>query len=122
MPCLKSDAPPGTPDERTIESLMGARNHKNNSTATIKCLHELTEEEKTNVGLAKFGKRCTKIPGDPFGVLSSWAGNIAHHQDDRMVCKTMYSLILNEFYQSVCCATSLTSCRPCLSVLGRSLG
>ncbi|KAK8018928.1 hypothetical protein PG991_008118 [Apiospora marii] len=85
MPCLKSDAPPGTPDERTIESLLGARNYQNKATALTRCLHELTEEEKTNVGLVKLGKRCTKIPGDPFGVLSSWAGNIAHHQDERMV-------------------------------------
>ncbi|KAK8131753.1 hypothetical protein PG984_008191 [Apiospora sp. TS-2023a] len=85
MPYLKADAPPGTPDECTIESLMGMRNPQNKSTFMTKCLHELTEEEKTDVGLVKFGKRCTKIPGDPFGVLSSWAGNIAHHQDERML-------------------------------------
>ncbi|KAK8068733.1 hypothetical protein PG994_005349 [Apiospora phragmitis] len=84
MPYLKSDAPPGTPDERTVESLMGMRNPQNKRTMAIKCFHELSEQEKANVGLLKLGKRCAKIPGDPFGVLSSWAGNVSHFQDVRM--------------------------------------
>lgn len=86
MPYLKSDAPLDTPDTETLESLLGKRNNRNSRLKRIKTIQDLTDAEKRRSGLITIGKRCTKIPGDPFGVYPSWAGNVSHPEDERMVC------------------------------------
>jgi hypothetical protein len=73
------------PDVERIESLLGRRDESSQSRSQIKPLQELTQEEKQRTGLVSRGTKCTHIPGDPFGMLMSWAGNVAHPTDDRIV-------------------------------------
>ncbi|RYP43602.1 hypothetical protein DL768_009845 [Monosporascus sp. mg162] len=84
MPLSRSEAPASIPDAETIESLLGRLNLLTKGRRTIKTLHELTESERERKGLVKLGVRCKRIEGDPFGVLMSWAGNVAHPEDDRI--------------------------------------
>lgn len=85
MPYARADAPPGLPDSETIETLLGNRNTNGARTHKKKTLAGLNDEERRQTGLITLGKRHTKIPGDPYGVYLSWAGNVAHPKDDRMV-------------------------------------
>ncbi|RYP69894.1 hypothetical protein DL771_005837 [Monosporascus sp. 5C6A] len=84
MPLSRSEAPASIPDAETIESLLGRLNLLTKGSRTIKSLQELTESERERKGLVKLGVRCRRIEGDPFGVLMSWAGNVAHPEDDRI--------------------------------------
>ncbi|KAK7955240.1 hypothetical protein PG988_015934 [Apiospora saccharicola] len=84
MPYQKSEAPPGTPDELTVEYLLNKRNDTKEWRQTIKTLDELDDKEKSATGLVRLNKRCTRIPGDPYGVYSAWAGNVGHSDDERM--------------------------------------
>ncbi|RYP42693.1 hypothetical protein DL767_000062 [Monosporascus sp. MG133] len=84
MPLSRSEAPASIPDAETIESLLGRLNLLTKGRRTIKTLQELTESERERKGLVKLGVRCKRIEGDPFGVLMSWAGNVAHPEDDRI--------------------------------------
>ncbi|RYP62923.1 hypothetical protein DL769_007128 [Monosporascus sp. CRB-8-3] len=84
MPLSRSEAPASIPDAETIESLLGRLNLLTKGRGTIKTLQELTESERERKGLVRLGVRCKRIEGDPFGVLMSWAGNVAHPEDDRI--------------------------------------
>ncbi|RYP80092.1 hypothetical protein DL770_006375 [Monosporascus sp. CRB-9-2] len=85
MPYPRADAPSGIPDSETIETLLNERNTCTTKKALKKrALQELSEEERRRAGLVKLGMRCTSIPGDPYGILPSWAGNVAHFHDPRM--------------------------------------
>ncbi|RYP61581.1 hypothetical protein DL770_009758 [Monosporascus sp. CRB-9-2] len=84
MPLSRREAPASIPDAETIESLLGRLNLLTKGRRTIKTLQELTESERERKGLVKLGVRCNRIEGDPFGVLISWAGNVAHPEDDRI--------------------------------------
>ena len=86
MPYLKADAPLNTPEAETLESLLGKKNYHNTRLKRIKTIQDLTDAERNRSGLVTIGKRCITIPGDPFGVYPSWAGNVAHPEDERMVC------------------------------------
>ncbi|RYP69435.1 hypothetical protein DL771_006087 [Monosporascus sp. 5C6A] len=85
MPYSRADAPSGIPDSETIEVLLSERNTCTTKKALKKrALQELSEEERRRTGLVKLGMRCTSIPGDSYGILPSWAGNVAHFRDPRM--------------------------------------
>ncbi|KAK8017791.1 hypothetical protein PG993_014117 [Apiospora rasikravindrae] len=81
MPYQMSQAPPGTPEELTLEYLLGKKNDK----MDVKALGELSDQERSATGLVQLGQRCTRIPGDPFGVYSAWAGNVGHSDDRHMI-------------------------------------
>ncbi|KAK8137519.1 hypothetical protein PG984_003012 [Apiospora sp. TS-2023a] len=85
MPYHKDHAPPGTAEELTVEHLLSKRNDKDDNTKNVKTLSELSDQERSATGLVRLGKRCTKISGDPFGLYSSWAGNVSHASDARML-------------------------------------
>lgn len=73
----------------SAEETIWLQGRRNSRTAhSVPCLHELNAEDKSRTNLVSLGKRCENIPGDPFGVLLSWAGNVAHPQDDRIVRAT----------------------------------
>ncbi|RYP60663.1 hypothetical protein DL769_008023 [Monosporascus sp. CRB-8-3] len=85
MPYSRADAPSGVPDSETVEMLLSERNTCTTKKALKnRALQELSEEERRRTGLVKLGMRCTSIPGDPYGILPSWAGNVAHFRDPRM--------------------------------------
>ncbi|KAI3321514.1 hypothetical protein HD806DRAFT_545754 [Xylariaceae sp. AK1471] len=84
MPLHRSTASGSIPAVETIESLLSQPDESRRARRQIKTLQELTEREKQRTGLVKLGTRCTIIPGDPFGRLMSWAGNVAHPKDDRI--------------------------------------
>jgi len=81
MPYLRKDAPPHTPEVELIESLLS---EEREDTST-RPLQDITEEERKRTNLVQLGKRTEYIPGDPFGVWPSWAGNVAHPEDLQMV-------------------------------------
>ncbi|KAK7965822.1 uncharacterized protein PG986_000099 [Apiospora aurea] len=80
MPYQMSQAPPGTPEEVTIEYLLAKPNEKMDQ----KTLGELSDQQRSATGHVQLAKRCTRIPGDPFGLYAAWAGNVSHASDDRM--------------------------------------
>ncbi|RYO90484.1 hypothetical protein DL764_008442 [Monosporascus ibericus] len=84
MPLSRSEAPASISDSEAIESQLGRLNLLTKGRRTIKTLQELTEYERERKGLLNLGVRCKCIEGDPFGVLMSWAGNVAHPEDDRI--------------------------------------
>ncbi|KAK8040067.1 hypothetical protein PG993_008478 [Apiospora rasikravindrae] len=84
MPFLRAEAPAGTPDEETIEYLLGQRHVPVKHRKKINTIGELTEAERARRGLVHWGKRCDVVPGDPYGLWRTWAGNLSHHRDDRM--------------------------------------
>lgn len=86
MPLKRQEASPSFPRQETLEFLLGDRNKESKATRHIKHLGELTEAERAESNLVRLGKRRTAIPGDPFGVWCSWAGNVGHGEDERMVC------------------------------------
>ncbi|KAK6855582.1 hypothetical protein PG995_007733 [Apiospora arundinis] len=96
MPNLMSESAPGTPTEHTIEYLLGQRNVEEKSKKDLKSLGELTDHERSATGIVRLGTRRTKIPGDPFGLYSSWAGNVSHPGDKRMlkIMPALYQQIL----------------------------
>ncbi|KAK8006007.1 hypothetical protein PG991_012304 [Apiospora marii] len=85
MPFLRAEAPPGTPEEETIEYLLGRRHTQVKHRRKIKTYGEITDEQRAETGLVQWGKRRDVIPGDPYGLWRSWAGNLSHHRDDRML-------------------------------------
>jgi hypothetical protein len=85
MPFSRKDKPAAIPDGETIESLLGERNPLSKKTRRIKPLDQLSEDERRRTNLVRQGIRCTSIQGDPFGVLASWADNLSHGEDERMV-------------------------------------
>lgn len=98
MPYLKADAPLGTPETETLENLLGKKNAHSTRLRRIKTIQELTDEERKKTGLVTIGNRCIAIPGDPFGVYPSWAGNVAHPEDERMVCcRTLHMYMYNAY-------------------------
>ncbi|RYO83998.1 hypothetical protein DL766_008355 [Monosporascus sp. MC13-8B] len=84
MPFRRSEAPASIPDAETIGSLLGRLNLSAEGRRAIRTLQELAGSGRGHKGLVKLGVRCKRIEGDPFGVLMSWAGNIAHPEDDRI--------------------------------------
>ncbi|KAI1081826.1 hypothetical protein F5B20DRAFT_588382 [Whalleya microplaca] len=84
MPYHRADAPASIPDHEIIESLLGRSNNHDYRTRRIKRLNQLSKEEQERTGLITLGKRKTHIPGDPYGVYPSWAGNIGHPRDIAM--------------------------------------
>ncbi|KAI5920650.1 hypothetical protein F4810DRAFT_723205 [Camillea tinctor] len=84
MPYHIASAPVGIPEYETIESLLGLPNPSTKHTRGIKTLQELNDEEKRNFNLITLGKRCTAIPGDPYGLYPAWSGNVAHPKDRRI--------------------------------------
>ncbi|KAI0007275.1 hypothetical protein F4779DRAFT_643313 [Xylariaceae sp. FL0662B] len=99
MPFLLADAPEGLPDAETIEGLLAEPNDENR----VKTLQELSPKERAQTNLVSLEKRCDAIPGDPFGILPSWAGNVGHMMDERMVStiRTKYSISDNETVRSI---------------------
>jgi len=86
MPYSRKNAPLAVPDCETIEYLLGAPNPKSKATRAVKPLDEASGAQQKRKNLVRLGKRCTQIPGDPFGLWPSWAGNVGHPEDERMVC------------------------------------
>ncbi|KAI1085586.1 hypothetical protein F5B20DRAFT_8035 [Whalleya microplaca] len=84
MPFRWKDAPASVPTAQTIEALLGRPNESTPVTKKIKTFNELTGPERERNNLVSLGTRCTRIPGDPFGLLTSWAGNVAHPEDARI--------------------------------------
>lgn len=64
-----------------IESLLSEKRQ----VRLTKLLQKLTDEERQQTDLVKLGQRQEYIQGDPFGVWSSWAGNVYYLTDLRMV-------------------------------------
>ena len=81
----RGNAPAHIPVHEVIESLLGEKNgHR------IRPLQDLTDIERKRANLVKLGKRTERIQGDPFGVWPSWAGNVGHPDDLRMVSLNSY--------------------------------
>lgn len=85
MPFLRAEAPPHVPDEETIEYLLGEENKSTKSTAKISPLQMLKPDVRERTGLITLGKLQTRIQGDPWGYYFSWAGNVSHPDDMRVV-------------------------------------
>lgn len=85
MPFAHSQAPPWVPEEETTESLLSERNDSDRKTSQIKTLQELSAPQKARQGLIELGVRKTRIEGDPWGEYLSWAGNVGHPKDPRIV-------------------------------------
>jgi hypothetical protein len=95
MPFSRKDAPPTVPDCETIEYLLGAPNPKNKVTRAITPLDEASGAQRKRKNLVRLGKRCTQILGDPFGLWTSRAGNVAHPEEERMVCSRRFFVAFN---------------------------
>lgn len=89
MPSLRADAPAGVPNRETLEYLLRERNRYSKATSKTKPFQELTPEEKQATGFVTLRKRNNKINGDPFGLLTGWAGNVGHPYDERMVSQCL---------------------------------
>ncbi|KAK5652931.1 hypothetical protein OQA88_9410 [Cercophora sp. LCS_1] len=77
MPYPRKDAPYHIPECELIESLLSwKRKHDK-----ILPLQDLNDEERQKTNLVEIGKRTARIQGDPYGVWSSWAGNVSHQED-----------------------------------------
>ncbi|KAK8078513.1 hypothetical protein PG996_004683 [Apiospora saccharicola] len=86
MPYLRvEEAPTGIPKEETVVHLLGERHTEVKHRRKIKTYNEITEAQRTETGLVQWGKRRDVIPGDPYGLWRSWAGNLSHHRDYRML-------------------------------------
>lgn len=85
MPSRRAEAPASVPDCETIEDLLGVRNRFDARTRKTRTLAELTDDERSKTNLVAFGTRQERIEGDPFAVIPSWAGNVGHPRDVRMV-------------------------------------
>ncbi|KAK8090051.1 hypothetical protein PG997_005012 [Apiospora hydei] len=84
VPYLEAEAPPHIPEGETIEWLLGEVDNSSKSAAKTKTYQELTDEERERTGLVRLSKRTDVIQGDPYGVLSSWTGNVSHQLDSDM--------------------------------------
>lgn len=85
MPFLRAEAPPHVPDEETIEYLLGEENKSSKRTAKISPLQDLEPDVRQRTGLITLGKLQKRIQGDPWGYYFSWAGNVSHPDDRRVV-------------------------------------
>jgi hypothetical protein len=83
MPYSRRDAPAHIPDAELIESLLGEEMDDDDD--DIRPLQDLTDDERARANLVQLGKRRERIQGDPYAVWSSWAGNVGHPDDPRMV-------------------------------------
>ena len=81
MPYLRKDAPLHIPEDEFIESLLSEERDE----CTTQTLQDISDKQRSQTNLVRLGKRTEWIQGDPFGVWPSWAGNIAHPEDMRMV-------------------------------------
>lgn len=89
MPYLRRDAPASVPDAETLDELLGLPNRKSKKTRAVKTRDQLSETQRKRKHLVSLGIRQTRIQGDPFGMLHSWAGNIAHPEDERIVSRRL---------------------------------
>lgn len=85
MPFLRAEAPPHVPDEETIEYLLGKKNNSSKRAAKISPLKDLKPDVRQRTGLITLGKLQKRIQGDPWGYYFSWAGNVSHAADMRVV-------------------------------------
>lgn len=85
MPFLRAEAPPHVPDEETIEYLLGEDNNSTKRAAKISPLQDLEPDVRQRTGLITLGKLKKRIQGDPWGYYFSWAGNVCHPDDMRVV-------------------------------------
>lgn len=85
MPFLRADAPPHVPDEETIEYLLAEKNPTSKASSKVLTLQQLKPLVRERTGIIDLGKRKMRIQGDPWGHYLSWAGNVAHPQDARVV-------------------------------------
>lgn len=85
MPFLRAEAPPHVPDEETIEYLLGEENKSTKRAAKISPLQDLEPDVRQRTGLITLGKLEKRIQGDPWGYYFSWAGNVSHPDDLRVV-------------------------------------
>jgi hypothetical protein len=85
MPFSRINAPSWIPEEEAIESLLSERNEPNRQTSKIKTLQELSASEKSRQNFVELGVRMMHIQGDPWGEYLSWAGNVGHLKDPRLV-------------------------------------
>lgn len=92
MPSSRAEAPSHIPDEETIESLLGQRKLTSKASSKVKPLHELKPDQRQRTGVVELDKRKMRIQGDPWGHYLSWAGNVAH-PDDRRVVKYSTSMV-----------------------------
>ncbi|KAK0622401.1 hypothetical protein B0T14DRAFT_563854 [Immersiella caudata] len=84
MPFSRKNALLSVPGCETIECLLRAPNNKSRATRVVKPFDEHMKAQQRRKGLVKLGKRCTQIPGDPFGLWTPWASNVVHPRDERM--------------------------------------
>lgn len=85
MPFLRAEAPPHVPDEETIEYLLGEENKSSKRAAKVSPLQDLKPDVRQRTGLITLGKLQKRIQGDPWGYYFSWAGNVSHPYDMRVV-------------------------------------
>ncbi|KAK8093482.1 hypothetical protein PG997_000167 [Apiospora hydei] len=65
MPFLRAEAPAGTPDEETIEYLLGQRHVVVKHRKKIKTIGELTEAERAQTELVHWGNDATWFQAIP---------------------------------------------------------
>ncbi|KAI0017382.1 hypothetical protein F4780DRAFT_608844 [Xylariomycetidae sp. FL0641] len=90
MPFKCADAPPWIPAQETIEALLERANEdkctgSRKKSSRTPALSQLRSCQRRSTGLVSLGSRCDTIPGDPYGILASGAGNVSHLDDPRMV-------------------------------------
>lgn len=85
MPSLRAEAPPHVPDEETIEHLLGEADKSSKSRAKISPLQYVKPDVRQRTGLITLGKLQERIQGDPYGYYFSWAGNVSHSAEMRVV-------------------------------------
>lgn len=90
MPSLGADAPSHVPDEETIESILGQSNRTSKASSKVKPLQKLNTAQRQRTGIVELGERKMKIQGDPWGHYLSWAGNVAHPDDRRIVSTVLH--------------------------------
>ncbi|CAJ2507255.1 Uu.00g084410.m01.CDS01 [Anthostomella pinea] len=77
-------------------------NRSTRSADRVKTLQQLTSEEHERKKIIALGTFCKQIQGDPFGIYFSWAGNVAHPEDQRMfdiiepLCRELASAVIND--------------------------
>lgn len=85
MPSLRAEAPPYVPDEETIEYLLSEADKSSKFRAKISPLQDVKPDVRQRTGLITLGKLQQRIQGDPYGYYFSWAGNVSHSADMRVV-------------------------------------
>lgn len=86
------------PDEETIEYLLGKENNSTKRAAKISPLQDLKPDVRERTGLITLGKLETRIQGDPWGYYFSWAGNVCHPDDMRVVSLQVISPFMPTAY------------------------